>query len=59
MPKKAKINEKALLPESEEHLRELLKKIYLNEVPLETKKKEAREPLYLVRYAHAQKRERR
>jgi len=50
MPKKAKINQKTSLPESEEYQRELLKRICRNEASLETKKKEAREPLYLLRY---------
>jgi hypothetical protein len=51
MPKKDITNEKNSLPKSEEHLREVLKNIRsLNDVPLETRKKEASIPLYLVRY---------
>ncbi len=52
MPDQGKVNRKIPLPESEEHLKELelFKRICRNEASLETKKKEAREPLYLVRY---------
>ncbi len=40
---------KTQLPESEEYLQELLKRICRNEAPMEIKKKEASEPLYLAR----------
>ncbi len=48
MPKNGKEDSKRL--ESEEYLREILKKVQPIEVSLEKKKKEASEPLFLLRY---------
>ncbi len=48
MPKKG--NEESARPESEEYLRELLKKVQPIELSLKQKKKEASEPLFLLRY---------
>ncbi len=48
MPKK--IKGKATYLEGEEYLLKLLRKIYFIEKPIQAKKKEALEPLYLVRY---------
>ncbi len=50
MPKKAGIKTESASPKDEEKLLKLLKKIYYRETPLETKMKEANEPLYLIRY---------